>query len=86
MKVELYTSAFCGPCHAARAVVAEASARVPLLEVDEADVVARPDEAEARDVRSPPTIVVLDRAGSEVFRAAGVPRLDQLLGALALAV
>jgi thioredoxin 1 len=86
MKVELYTSAFCGPCHAARAVVAEASALVPLLEVDEADVVARPDEAEARDVRSTPTIVVLDRDGSEVFRAAGVPRLDQLLGALALAV
>ena len=86
MKVELYTSAFCGPCHAARSVVAEASALVPLLEVDEADVVARPDEAEARDVRSTPTIVVLDRAGSEVFRAAGVPRLDQLLGALALAV
>jgi len=86
MKVELYTSAFCGPCHAARAVVAEASALVPLLEVDEADVVARPDEAEARGVRSTPTIVVLDRAGGEVFRAAGVPRLDQLLGALALAV
>ena len=86
MKVELYTSAFCGPCHAARTVVAEAEALVPALVVDEADVVARPDEAEARDVTSTPTIVVLDARGDEVFRAAGVPRLDQLLGALALAV
>jgi thioredoxin 1 len=61
MKLELYTSAFCAPCHAARAVVAEAQALVPALVVNEADVAARPD-------------------------AAGAPRLDQVLGALALAV
>jgi thioredoxin 1 len=86
MKLELYTSAFCAPCHAARAVVAEARTLVPALEVDEADVAARPDQAEARGITSTPTMVVLRDDGTEMFRAAGVPRLDQVLGALALAV
>jgi thioredoxin 1 len=86
MKLELYTSAFCAPCHSARAVVAEARALVPALEVDEADVAARPDQAEERRITSTPTMVVLRDDGTEVFRAAGVPRLDQVLGALALAV
>lgn len=86
MKLELYTSAFCGPCHVARAVVADARAMVPSLVVDEADVAARPDQAEARGVRSTPTIVVSTDDGEVVFRSAGVPTLDKLLGALALAV
>ncbi|MET4051346.1 thioredoxin 1 [Frigoribacterium sp. PvP054] len=86
MKLELYTSAFCGPCHAARAVVAEARALVPSLVVDEADVAARPEQAERRDVRSTPTLVVTRDDGEVVFRSPGVPTLDRLLGALALAV
>ncbi|KQO84296.1 MULTISPECIES: thioredoxin domain-containing protein [unclassified Frigoribacterium] len=86
MMLELYTSAFCGPCHAARAVVAEAAALVPGLRIDEADVAQRPDQAEARDVRSTPTIVVTRDDGSVAFRATGAPTLDKLLGALALAV
>jgi len=86
MMLELYTSAFCGPCHAARAVVAEARALVPSLVVDEADVAARPEQAERRDVRSTPTLVVTRDDGEVVFRSPGVPTLDRLLGALALAV
>jgi thioredoxin 1 len=86
MKLELYTSAFCGPCHAARAVVAEAEALLPGLDVVVADVALQPGPAEARGVTSTPTIVVVGPDGGAVFRSAGVPRLDQLLGALALAV
>ena len=86
MMLELYTSAFCGPCHAARAVVAEANGLVPSLVVDEADVAARPADAERREVRSTPTIVVTRDDGEVVFRSPGVPTLDRLLGALALAI
>jgi thioredoxin 1 len=86
MMLELYTSAFCGPCHAARAVVAEAKALVPSLVVDEADVAARPEAAERRDVRSTPTIVITRDDGEVVFRSPGVPTLDRLLGALSLAI
>ena len=86
MKLELYTSAFCGPCHAASSVVAEARELVPALVVDEADVTTRPDDAERRAVRSTPTIVVTRDDGQVVFRSPGVPTLDRLLGALALAV
>lgn len=83
MRLELFTSAFCGPCHAARASVDEASRLVPGLEATDFDVVAHAERAEARDVRSTPTIVLTDDAGVELFRAAGAPTLPQLLTAVA---
>ncbi|AMM20379.1 thioredoxin [Frondihabitans sp. PAMC 28766] len=83
MKLELYTSAFCGPCHAARAAVDEASRLVPDLRAVDLDVAAHSDEAEARDIRSTPTIVLTNDAGDELFRAAGAPSLPQLLTAVA---
>jgi thioredoxin 1 len=84
--LDLYTSAFCGPCHAARRAVADASRLVPALEVTEHDVAAESDRAEELGIRSTPTIVISDRDGNEVFRAPGVPRQDQLLTALARAL
>ncbi|WP_445997124.1 glutaredoxin family protein [Okibacterium fritillariae] len=81
MKLTLFTSAFCAPCHAARATVAQAQELVPGLEVTELDVAAHTAEAEAAEIRSTPTLVIEGDAGS--FRAAGAPSLDQLLRALA---
>lgn len=83
MKLELYTSAFCGPCHAARSAVDEAARLVPGLATTDLDVAAHSDEAEARDIRSTPTIVLTDDTGAEVFRAAGAPSVPQLLAAVA---
>jgi thioredoxin 1 len=84
--LDLYTSAFCAPCAAARRVVAEVESLVPALAVTEYDVAAHPDRAEALGIRSTPTMIVRDAAGDEVFRSAGVPRRDQLLSALARAL
>lgn len=86
MRIDLYTSAFCAPCAAARRVVAEAERLVPALEVREVDVATSPDEIERLGIRSTPTIAITDDAGAEVFRSTGVPRRDQLLVALAGAV
>ncbi|PZE25622.1 thioredoxin family protein [Curtobacterium sp. MCBD17_028] len=86
MHLDLYTSAFCAPCAAARRVVGEAQRLVPALEVRELDVAAHPDRLEALGIRSTPTIVISGADGDEVFRAAGVPRPDQLLTALARAL
>ncbi|MFZ7088212.1 glutaredoxin family protein [Curtobacterium sp. RRHDQ10] len=86
MRIDLYTSAFCAPCGAARRIVDDAVRVVPGLRVREIDVAAHPDDVEALGIRSTPTIVVSDAAGAEVFRSPGVPRRDQLLRALALAV
>ncbi|GAA4266869.1 thioredoxin [Frondihabitans peucedani] len=83
MRLELYTSAFCGACHAARAAVGDAERLVPGLEHVDVDVATDPDRAEARDIVSTPTIVLTDDEGSELFRAAGAPTVPQLLHAIA---
>ena len=86
MKLTLYTSAFCAPCMQARAVLAEVPALVAGAVVEERDVAFRSAEAEADGIRSTPTVIITADDGTEVFRAAGAPRLDQVLSALALAV
>ena len=58
---------------------------MPGLQVVERDVAAAPDAAEAARVTSTPTLVVHDAEGRETFRSAGVPRVDQVLAAVALA-
>ncbi|MWV48202.1 thioredoxin [Rathayibacter sp. VKM Ac-2803] len=86
MIIELYTSAFCGACNAARAVLERAAELVPSAEIHEFDVAFHPGRAEAADIRSTPTVVVLDAEGAAVFRAEGAPSLPQALSALALAL
>ena len=83
VRLELYTSAFCEPCHRARAVVAEAQRLVPALEVEERDVAAHQDRAADLGIRSTPTIIIHDAHGGEALRAEGVPTLTRLLTALA---
>ncbi|SDQ38206.1 hypothetical protein SAMN02800687_1662 [Curtobacterium sp. UNCCL20] len=86
MQLDLWTSAFCAPCAAARRVSAEAAALVPGLQVQERDVANHPDQAEDLGIRSTPTIIVRRDDGAEVFRSPGVPTRDQLLLAVAKAL
>ncbi|WIB61232.1 thioredoxin [Curtobacterium sp. MCLR17_007] len=86
MQLDLWTSAFCAPCAAARRVAADAARLVPGLAVTERDVAAHPDDAEDLGIRSTPTIIVRRSDGAEVFRSPGVPSRDQLLLAVARAV
>lgn len=86
MIVDFFSSAFCGPCHATRGVLAEASRLVPAVRVVERDVAAQPERSEQEGIRMTPTVVVRRDDGREVFRAEGAPSLDELLRALALAV
>ncbi|MFJ3381338.1 thioredoxin [Curtobacterium sp. NPDC090217] len=86
MQLDLWTSAFCAPCAAARRVAADAARLVPGLTVTERDVAAHPDDAEDLGIRSTPTIIVRGPDGAEVFRSPGVPSRDQLLVAVAKAV
>ena len=59
---------------------------MPGLQVVDRDVAAAPDAAEAACVTSTPTLVVHDADGRETFRSTGVPRVDQVLAAVALAL
>jgi thioredoxin 1 len=84
--VDLYSSSFCGACTATRAVLDEAARLVPAARVVERNVASDPDAAAAEEIASTPTVIVRRDDGAEVFRAEGVPTIDRVLGALALAV
>ena len=86
MIVDLYTSAFCEPCHLTRAVLADAARLVPAATIVERDVVAFEAQAEIDGIEVTPTVIVRHSDGTEVFRAQGVPTLPQVLTALAKAV
>jgi len=86
MELTYFSTAFCEPCRQTRAVLAEVERLVPQARVREVDVVSDPAEAEANDIRITPTVIVHDAAGTEVFRASGVPTLSQVLVAIAKAL
>ena len=59
---------------------------LPDVKIAELDVARDTVEAEKAGIRSTPTIVVASADGTEVFRAEGVPTVNQVLVALAKAV
>ncbi|MDQ1542953.1 MAG: hypothetical protein QOK08_591 [Actinomycetota bacterium] len=69
-----------------RSVLSEAGRLVSAMNVVEHDVVRDETEAERLGIRSTPTVIVRDASGTEVFRAEGIPSLNQMLVALAKAV
>ena len=85
MNVDFFTSAFCEPCMITRSVLAEAGRLVSAMNLVEHDIVRDESEAERLGIRSTPTVIISDSAGAEIFRAEGVPSLNQVLVALAKA-
>lgn len=86
MQVLLFTSSFCEPCLRTRAVLEQVSQILPAVQVTERNIVRDNTEAELENIRSTPTTIVLADDGGEVFRAEGVPTVNQVLAALARAV
>ena len=86
MQIHLYSSSFCGACTATRAVIDQAAALVSDAEVTEVNVAVHPDAAERADITATPTVVIENAAGQQVFRAEGVPTINQVLTGLALAL
>jgi protein-disulfide isomerase len=86
MNLIFFTSAFCEPCTQTRAIVAEVSSLVPAAKLAELDVARDEAEAQRAGIMVTPTIIITTDEGAEVFRAEGVPTLNQVLVALAKAV
>ena len=86
MNLLFFSSSFCEPCIQTRAVLVEVATLVPAARIAELDIAREADEAERAGIRSTPTLVVLSDDGHEVFRAEGVPTINQVLVALAKAV
>ena len=86
MNLLFFSSSFCEPCIQTRAVLEQVEHLVPAAKIVEIDVADDNGEAERAGVRLTPTVVVLNAEHHEVFRAEGVPRVNQVLVALAKAV
>ncbi|HXD61081.1 MAG TPA: thioredoxin domain-containing protein [Lacisediminihabitans sp.] len=86
MQAIFFASAFCEPCMITRAALAEAARLVPAAKIAELDIVRDAKEAERAGIRSTPTVIVCTDDGDEVFRAEGVPTVNQVLTAFAKAV
>lgn len=81
-----FSTAFCQPCRATRAVLADTARQVPGVRHVEIDAESNLDLVRRLDVRRTPTVLVLDRDGAVVRRASGQPRRSEVLAALGAAV
>lgn len=78
-----FSSAFCAPCRATRRVLADVADVVPGVAHVEVDAEHHLEAVRRLGVLRTPTTIVLAADGSEVTRAAGAPRKEQVLAALA---
>ena len=69
-----------------RAVLKQVAELVPAAKIAELDVAIDTTEAEKAGIRSTPTVIVVGSDGVEVFRAEGVPTVNQVLVAFARTV
>lgn len=78
-----FSSAFCAPCRATRRILSDVAGVVPGVEHVEVDAEHHLELVRRLGVLRTPTTLILDSAGREVTRAAGAPRKEQVLSALA---
>jgi thiol-disulfide isomerase/thioredoxin len=80
-----FSSAFCAPCRATRTLLKDVAERVDGVALVEIDAESHLELVRRLDVMRTPTVLVLDSRGKIVRRASGLPRRDQVLGALTAA-
>ncbi len=77
-----FSSAFCSPCRATRALLEDVTAEMADVVHVDIDAEANLELVRQLDIRSTPTTLFLDRKGHEVGRAMGAPKRDQVLGVI----
>lgn len=77
-----FSSAFCAPCRATRALLTHVAAEEPGVVHVEVDAEAHLELVRRLDVRTTPTTLVLDSRAVEVRRAHGPPSRAAVLAAL----
>lgn len=78
------SSPICTPCRRTAELLDGWTAGRPDIAHREIDVAEQPDVARALGVLRTPTVVAFDRAGVELLRVSGVPRVAELEAALGL--
>ncbi|MFM7623521.1 MAG: TlpA family protein disulfide reductase [Actinomycetota bacterium] len=77
-----FSSAFCTPCRATRALLSDITADLDDVKHIEIDAEKNLDLVRKLDIRSTPTTLVLDRQGIEIGRAIGAPKRAEILATL----
>ena len=78
-----FSSAFCTPCRATRALLTDITADLPDVAHIEIDAEKNLELVRRLDIRSTPTTLVLDKDGIEIGRAIGAPKRAEILATLA---
>ena len=78
-----FSSAFCTPCRATRALLTDITADLDDVKHIDIDAEKNLDLVRRLDIRSTPTTFVLDKSGIEVGRAVGAPKRAEVLATLA---
>ena len=81
-----FSTAFCAPCRATRRVLADVAEVVPGVTHVEIDAEHHLALVRELNILRTPTTLVLDSDGREVSRAAGAPKKQDVLAALANAI
>lgn len=82
VRLELFSTSFCGACRQTRAVLDRAAALVSGTTVVEHDLALEPELGDANAITQSPTTIVRAADGRELLRAAGVPSVPQVLVAV----
>lgn len=77
-----FSSAFCTPCRATRALLEDVTSDMSDVVHVEIDAEAHLELVRQLDIRSTPTTLFVDRNGREVGRASGAPKRAQVLSAI----
>lgn len=78
-----FSSAFCSPCRATRALLTDITADLNDVAHIEVDAERNLELVRKLDIRSTPTTLVLDSDGIEIGRAIGAPKRSEILATLA---
>jgi thiol-disulfide isomerase/thioredoxin len=78
LTVVQFSTAFCGPCRATKARLAQLQSTRPGLAVVHVDAESHLDEVRELDVRRTPTLFYLRRDGGLIGRSSGAPRPHEL--------
>jgi thiol-disulfide isomerase/thioredoxin len=81
-----FSSAFCSPCRATRALIADITADMADVVHVDMDAESHLDLVNRLNIISTPTTLILNSAGVEVGRAIGAPKRTQVVTAIASVV
>jgi len=81
-----FSSAFCAPCRATRVLLADIATQVEGVVAVDVDAESQLNLVRRLNIMRTPTVLVLDKAGSVVQRASGLPRRENVIAALGEAI